>query len=78
MLKEIVGIRPYNFKDRETGDLVEGYSIYLQWVADGVAGVQCEAVSISMSKLDGYDPALGDVVRVGYNKYGKADFIIPT
>lgn len=78
MPKEIVGIRPYNFKDRETGDLVEGYSIYLQWVEDGVAGVRCEAVSISMKKLDGYDPALGDEVRVGYNKYGKADFIIPT
>lgn len=77
MLKEIVGMRPYDFKDSKTGEQIQGYNIYLQWVEDGVAGVCCEAVSVTMKKLDGYDPALGDEVRVGYNRYGKVGFIIP-
>lgn len=77
MLKEIVGMRPYDFKDSRTGEPVQGYNIYLQWAEDGVAGMRCEAVSVTMKKLDGYDPALGDEVRVGYNRYGKVDFIIP-
>ena len=77
MLKEIVGMRPYDFKDSKTGEQIQGYNIYLQWAEDGVAGVCCESVSVSMKKLDGYDPALGDEVRVGYNRYGKVDFIIP-
>lgn len=77
MLKEIVGMRPYDFKDSKTGEQIQGYNIYLQWAEDGVAGVCCEAVSVAMKKLDGYDPALGDEVRVGYNRYGKVDFIIP-
>lgn len=77
MLKEIVGMRPYDFKDSKTGEQIQGYNIYLQWAEDGVAGMCCEAVSVTMKKLDGYDPALGDGVRVGYNRYGKVDFIIP-
>lgn len=77
MLKEIVGMRPYDFKDSKTGEQIQGYNIYLQWAEDGVAGVCCGAVSVTMKKLDGYDPALGDEVRVGYNRYGKVDFIIP-
>lgn len=77
MPKEIVGMRPYDFKDSKTGEQIQGYNIYLQWAEDGVAGVCCEAVSVTMQKLDGYDPALGDEVRVGYNRYGRVDFIIP-
>ena len=77
MPKEIVGMRLYDFKDSRSGEQVQGYNIYLQWAEDGVAGVFCQSVSVSMKKLDGYDPALGDEVRVGYNWYGKVDFIIP-
>lgn len=75
-MKEIVGIRPYSFADQRTGELVEGCSVFLQWKDDEVDGVCCEAVSLSRKKLDGYEPHLGDLVKVGYNRYNKADFMV--
>lgn len=77
MVKEIVGLRPYDFKDEKSGDTISGYSVYLQWEEEEVAGIACEKLSVSMSKLQDYDPALGDRVLIGYNKYGKCDFIVP-
>lgn len=76
MTKEVVGMRSYEFQGKD-GDKVQGMNLYLQWTEDKIAGVACEAVSVSMEKLDGYDPSLGDEVRVGYNRYGKVDFILP-
>ncbi|WP_300294983.1 hypothetical protein [uncultured Intestinimonas sp.] len=76
MEKEIVGMRSYDFRDQRGQD-VQGYTLYLQWKDENVAGVACESISISLAKLGGYDPALGDVVRVGYNRYGKVDFVLP-
>ena len=76
MTKEIVGLRRYSFTDQKTGEVVEGYSIYLQWEDQQVSGVACEQISISVKKLDGYVPALGDIVRVGYNRYNRPDFVI--
>lgn len=75
-MKEIVGIRPYSFADQKTGELVEGCNLFLQWKDDNTEGVCCEAVSLSRRKLDGYVPRLGDLVKVGFNRYNKADFII--
>ena len=70
-------MRPYEFEDQKTKEVISGYSLYLQWEEEGTAGICCESASVSLKKLEGYDPALGDDVRIGYNKYGKVDFIIP-
>ena len=75
-MKEIVGIREYAFEDRRTGELIEGYTVHLQFQQDDTQGVCCEQYSISCAKLDGYVPQIGDVVKIGLNKYGKADFMI--
>lgn len=75
-MKEIVGLRRYSFTDEKTGELVSGYTIYLQWEEDKTEGVCCEAVSLKDEKLAGYVPAIGDKVRVGMNRYGRADFIV--
>lgn len=76
MLKEIVGLRPYEFTDQKTGEVVSGYGVFLQWQEENVNGMACEAVSLKTEKLEGYVPKIGDLVRVGYNKYQKCDFII--
>lgn len=76
MAKQIVGLREYSFEDKKTGDKVEGFNLYLQWYEDEVDGVCCEAISISKKKLEGYVPALGDDVKVAYNQYKKADWIL--
>ena len=75
-MKEIVGIREYAFEDRRTGELIEGYTVHLQFQQDDTQGVCCEQYSISRAKLDVYVPQIGDVVKIGLNKYGKADFMI--
>lgn len=75
-MKVVVGIRPYSFTDAKTGELVEGCNLFLQWKDDATEGLCCEAVSLSKKKLDGYVPALGDEVKVGYNRYNKPDFIV--
>ena len=75
-MKEIVGVRKYSFTDQKTGELVEGYTVHLQYEDPQVSGVCCENHSIKLEKLDGYVPQLGDRVRVGLNRYGKADFIV--
>lgn len=75
-MKTIVGIREYAFEDRRTGELIEGYMVHLQFQQDDTQGVCCEQYSISRAKLDGYVPQIGDVVKIGLNKYGKADFMI--
>lgn len=75
-MKEIVGIRGYAFEDRRTGELIEGYTVHLQHQQDDTQGVCCEQHSISRAKLEGYEPKIGDLVRVGLNKYGKADFMV--
>ena len=75
-MKEIIGIRAYSFADQKTGELIEGYTLYLSWIDSNVEGVACEAVSITKDRLEGYTPALGDKVKVGYNRWGKADFVV--
>lgn len=75
-MKEIVGIRGYAFEDRRTGELIEGYTVHLQYQQDDTQGVCCEQYSISREKLQGYEPKIGDLVCVGLNKYGKADFMV--
>ena len=76
MAKEIVGKRSYSFEGKD-GNEVVGCNLYLQWEDDEVEGFATESVSVSDKKLDGYVPEVGDHVRVGYNKYGKCDFVIP-
>lgn len=75
-MKEIVGLRRYAFSDQRTGEAIEGCVLHLQWQDDETEGVCCESVSISRKKLDGYEPKLGDLVKIGYNQYKKADFIV--
>ena len=75
-MKQIVGIRAYAFEDRRSGELIEGYMVHLQFQQDDTEGVCCEQYSISRAKLDGYEPKIGDIVKIGLNKYGKADFMI--
>lgn len=75
-MKEIVGIREYSFEDRRTGEKIEGYMVHLQYQDEETVGVCCEQYSISKDKLDGYVPQIGDFVKVGLNRYGKADFMI--
>ena len=75
MSKEVIGFRRYDFEDKE-GNAVKGYNIYLKWLDKTTQGVACEAISLTDRKLEGYSPKLGDRLRVGYNAYKKAEFVV--
>ena len=75
-MKEVVGVRYYSFPDDKTGELVEGCRVHLQWQEDDTKGICCEQHNLSRKKLEGYEPQIGDLVRVGLNRYGRADFIV--
>lgn len=75
-MKEVVGVRYYSFVDQKTGELVEGCKVHLQWTDDDTQGTCCENHSLSRKKLDGYEPKIGDLVKVGLNKYDRAEFIV--
>ena len=75
MFWTVVGFRRYDFKD-ERGNQRRGYNIYLTGSQDGVEGIVTEKVSLTDDKLDGYVPQLDDVVRVGFDRYQRASFVV--
>jgi len=76
MVKEIVGVRLYSFPDRQTGELIEGACVHLQWVQDDTEGFCCFSGNIGSKKLNGYVPQIGDKVVVGMNKYDKLETLV--
>ena len=72
---EVIGYRRTQFTAQDTGEVIQGYSLYLTSEEENVTGLSCERVFLSMKKLDGYVPELGDQVRVVYNRYGKVTHV---
>lgn len=72
----VVGFRPVNFKDKQTGALVSGFSLFLQRdpMDDRVQGQEVDKIFIS-SEYVRYTPELGDEIVLIYNKYGKISSI---
>lgn len=75
MFWTIIGFRRYDFKD-ESGNQRKGYNIYLSGSLDGVTGEVTEKVSLTDDKLAGYVPKLDDVVRIGFDRYQRASFLV--
>ena len=74
----VIGFRPSSFKG-EQGDTISGMNIYLTYPLDKGTGQGTERVYLTGAKLNkaGYIPAVGDEVRIEYNRYGKPDGIYP-
>lgn len=72
----VVGFRSVNFKDKQTGNPVNGFSLYLQRdpLDDRVQGQEVDKIFIS-SEYVRYSPELGDEIVLIYNKYGKISSI---
>ena len=73
---EVIGFRKSQFTAQDTGELIQGYSLFLTSEEDErVTGKSCERVFLSLKKLGGYEPELGDHVELVYNRYGKVDHV---
>ncbi len=70
----VIGFRKSNFKGNDGKD-VSGMNIYVTYpiAEEKGSGVACDRLFMTMDKLltVGYNPAVGDEVRVEYNRYGK-------
>lgn len=72
---KVIGYRESSFTAQDTGELIEGYNLYLVGPQDHVEGEACERVFLSKKKMGDYRPILGDSVRLEYNRYGKVQSI---
>lgn len=62
-----------NFND---GRSVDGYFMYLSDDSRrSITGVMTERIYLSLNRACGYSPALGDEIKVFYNKFGKVDSV---
>lgn len=70
----IVGIQSVDFTD-DTGRAVNGLTFFFTQERDNVTGMAAGKVFVSAAKYAAltYKPAVGDRVRVFYNRYGKPE-----
>ena len=72
---DVIGFKFYPFTAKDTGEIIDMCCLYCTEERKNVTGVSCENVNISVKKLDGYAPQVGDEVKVYYNKFGKPQTI---
>ena len=73
---QVVGYRDVDFKDQRTGKSVTGYSLFLEREpeTDKIHGVETQKIFISGDYVD-YEPAVGDLIGILFNRYGKVQSI---
>lgn len=80
-MMQVVGFKSYNFKDKSTGDQVQGTTIFLQEPikSDNGSGLSTDKFSLSPQKVKDLPCSLLDLVgcqvELSYNKYQKVDKI---
>ena len=72
---EIVGLRHSKWTPKDGNREISGYSLHLTEDREDVNGLAVERAFVQDSKLGDYVPALGDVVNLIYNRFGKVDGI---
>lgn len=72
---EIIGLKKSSFKPKDSDQEIKGVTLYLTEERDGVEGLAADHVFVSDKKLGPYLPAVGDEVRIFYNRWGKVDEI---
>ena len=71
---KVIGMRGYDFTAKD-GKHLEGQKIYCTYEDKQIAGLACEAISISLEKLGSKLVSLDDTIRPIYNRFGKIDCI---
>ena len=71
---KVIGYQKKDFKF-DDGTVCPGINLFLSEERKGVTGVACERVSCSLNRLGSYNPSVGDIVQVLYNKFGKVESI---
>lgn len=72
---EVIGIQASKFKFKDQDKEIVGTTLYLTEERKYVTGLACERLFLTAEKMDGYTPAVGDLVDVHYNRFGKPQAI---
>lgn len=72
---EIVGIKDTKFKNQETGEVVEGQSVYFEYEDECCVGYMTDKVFLPTRKKLTPVPHIPCEADLYYNKYGKVDEI---
>ena len=70
---EIIGLKRSKFTPKDSDQEISGYTLYLTEEREDVQGYAADRVFVSDKKLGPYQPAVGDEVRIYYNRWGKVD-----
>lgn len=76
MVIEIVGIKDTRFTNKETGEHIEGQTVFFEYDDDNVNGVATDKCFLSNKKKIVPVPHIPAMAELYYNKYGKVDEII--
>ena len=68
---KVIGFKKSKFKPQDSDRDISGFNLYLTFDQNGVEGTACERVFLTDAKMGGYEPMVGDEVRIEYNRYGK-------
>lgn len=74
------GFKVVDFKDKDSGNRVNGLTIYCSFPDDSVTGEMCDKLFLPLSKFEDVCNTIdvGSVLDISYNRFGKVDkvFII--
>ena len=73
MSKKIVKVSEYTMPANQGREETPCMKFFLRDTGSG----QCNTISLSLKRLEGYTPRVGDVVDVFYNAYERVDCILP-
>lgn len=73
----IIGIRPYTLTTKDTGEVIDGVTLFCTYESDKVQGLAIDKISMSNKKLLelGYTPKLNDTIKVSYNRFGRVEAV---
>lgn len=74
----VQGFRPYSFTSKETGEVIEGTTVFCSYVDERdkhLIGVAVDKFSISNKKLGDFKLKTGMLIEPLYNRYGKVEAI---
>ena len=71
----VQGYRPYSMTAKDTGELIEGVTVFCSFENEKITGSGVEKLSISKKKLGDFKLAVGQQIETLYNKYGKVESI---
>lgn len=68
---EVIGFERIDYTSKKTGKPVLGYRLYMSFQGKSISGVGCQSEFVSEADLGSYVPAIGDVIRLFYNRWGR-------